>query len=291
MDSFSTLQMPSLFTSFQPSTEPFDVSIRSSSASTYPELALPTSAMGQTYFVAPAQQQTARDYQMPQAITLGQANSLLALSPLATPPSNPYSTVMSSTIANYCQPQLPAPNSSFAALSGPFLSPSSYQSLALGPSNGGCRGPSAFGDIQVPNRAVRVTNAARSRAAGGAIGRVHSASERERGRAELVNTAFARLRSLIPTEPPERRLSKIEVLRLARTYINHLAADLHSDGELACAEYWAALQSAQQQPLSETTSCSCPSLERSTGRTNELCIFCLQKQKTRTKMSSSRKLY
>jgi hypothetical protein len=34
--------------------------------------------------------------------------------------------------------------------------------------------------------------------------------------------AFALLRSLIPTEPPDRKLSKIETLRLATSYIQHL---------------------------------------------------------------------
>lgn len=37
-----------------------------------------------------------------------------------------------------------------------------------------------------------------------------------------VNTAFAMLRTLIPTEPADRKLSKIETLRLACSYISHL---------------------------------------------------------------------
>ncbi|XP_043473176.1 basic helix-loop-helix transcription factor scleraxis isoform X1 [Leptopilina heterotoma] len=41
-----------------------------------------------------------------------------------------------------------------------------------------------------------------------------------------VNTAFSTLRTLIPTEPADRKLSKIETLRLASSYINHLGAVL-----------------------------------------------------------------
>lgn len=41
-----------------------------------------------------------------------------------------------------------------------------------------------------------------------------------------VNSAFQVLRLLIPTEPKDRRLSKIETLRLAKSYINHLATTL-----------------------------------------------------------------
>ncbi|XP_024884488.1 basic helix-loop-helix transcription factor scleraxis-like [Temnothorax curvispinosus] len=41
-----------------------------------------------------------------------------------------------------------------------------------------------------------------------------------------VNTAFGVLRTLIPTEPADRKLSKIETLRLASSYISHLDAML-----------------------------------------------------------------
>ena len=48
------------------------------------------------------------------------------------------------------------------------------------------------------------------------------ANQRERDRTHSVNTAFIQLRNLIPTEPLDRKLSKIETLRLAGSYINHL---------------------------------------------------------------------
>ena len=54
------------------------------------------------------------------------------------------------------------------------------------------------------------------------------ANERERGRTQSVNGAFQHLRGLIPTEPVDRKLSKIETLRLATSYIEHLATQLTS---------------------------------------------------------------
>lgn len=41
-----------------------------------------------------------------------------------------------------------------------------------------------------------------------------------------VNSAFTTLRTLIPTEPADRKLSKIETLRLASSYISHLGTQL-----------------------------------------------------------------
>jgi len=51
----------------------------------------------------------------------------------------------------------------------------------------------------------------------------NAANARERDRTQSVNTAFTALRTLIPTEPVDRKLSKIETLRLASSYISHLA--------------------------------------------------------------------
>ncbi|XP_071803512.1 basic helix-loop-helix transcription factor scleraxis-like [Asterias amurensis] len=49
-----------------------------------------------------------------------------------------------------------------------------------------------------------------------------AANARERDRTHSVNSAFTTLRDLIPTEPKNRKLSKIETLRLATSYIRHL---------------------------------------------------------------------
>ncbi|XP_054630328.1 T-cell acute lymphocytic leukemia protein 2 [Dunckerocampus dactyliophorus] len=53
---------------------------------------------------------------------------------------------------------------------------------------------------------------------------------RERWRQHNVNTAFAELRKLIPTHPPEKKLSKNEILRLAMRYINFLVRLLENQG-------------------------------------------------------------
>uniref|UniRef100_G3UKN8 Transcription factor 15 n=1 Tax=Loxodonta africana TaxID=9785 RepID=G3UKN8_LOXAF len=63
-----------------------------------------------------------------------------------------------------------------------------------------------------------------------------SSNARERDRTQSVNTAFTALRTLIPTEPVDRKLSKIETLRLASSYIAHLAnvlllGDAADDGQ------------------------------------------------------------
>lgn len=55
------------------------------------------------------------------------------------------------------------------------------------------------------------------------VGQRNAANARERHRTQNVNTAFTALRTLIPTEPVDRKLSKIETLRLASSYISHLA--------------------------------------------------------------------
>ncbi|KAE8739061.1 scleraxis-like [Frankliniella occidentalis] len=49
-----------------------------------------------------------------------------------------------------------------------------------------------------------------------------------------VNQAFCSLRALIPTEPKNRKLSKIETLRLATSYIAHLDTQLHSTDSVIC---------------------------------------------------------
>ncbi|XP_042561667.1 T-cell acute lymphocytic leukemia protein 1 homolog isoform X2 [Clupea harengus] len=47
-------------------------------------------------------------------------------------------------------------------------------------------------------------------------------NSRERWRQQNVNGAFAELRKLLPTHPPDKKLSKNEILRLAMKYINFL---------------------------------------------------------------------
>lgn len=47
-------------------------------------------------------------------------------------------------------------------------------------------------------------------------------NSRERWRQQNVNGAFSELRKLIPTHPPDKKLSKNEILRLAMKYIDFL---------------------------------------------------------------------
>ncbi|XP_054254130.1 T-cell acute lymphocytic leukemia protein 2 [Indicator indicator] len=56
------------------------------------------------------------------------------------------------------------------------------------------------------------------------------ANTRERWRQQNVNSAFAKLRKLIPTHPPDKKLSKNETLRLAMRYINFLVKVLREPG-------------------------------------------------------------
>ncbi|XP_034240377.1 transcription factor 15-like [Thrips palmi] len=62
----------------------------------------------------------------------------------------------------------------------------------------------------------------------------NQANARERDRTHSVNEAFCSLRALIPTEPEDRKLSKIETLRLATSYIAHLNTQLHLPGAVTC---------------------------------------------------------
>ncbi|CAM5117888.1 unnamed protein product [Natator depressus] len=49
-------------------------------------------------------------------------------------------------------------------------------------------------------------------------------NSRERWRQQNVNGAFAELRRLLPTHPPDKKLSKNEILRLAMKYIRFLGS-------------------------------------------------------------------
>lgn len=51
-------------------------------------------------------------------------------------------------------------------------------------------------------------------------------NSRERQRQQNVNGAFADLRRLVPTHPPDRKLSKSEILKLAIKYIKLLSSVL-----------------------------------------------------------------
>uniref|UniRef100_G1TIU3 Transcription factor 15 n=1 Tax=Oryctolagus cuniculus TaxID=9986 RepID=G1TIU3_RABIT len=99
----------------------------------------------------------------------------------------------------------------------------------------------SFGCCEGLEAARRGPGPGGGRRAGGAgsvvvVRQRQAANARERDRTQSVNTAFTALRTLIPTEPVDRKLSKIETLRLASSYIAHLAnvlllGDAADDGQ------------------------------------------------------------
>lgn len=95
---------------------------------------------------------------------------------------------------------------------------------------------------------------------GGIVKQRSAANARERGRTQSVNTAFTALRTLIPTEPVDRKLSKIETLRLASSYISHLAnvlllGDGGADEQPCLGAVHAPGESGAQQPRTICTFC------------------------------------
>lgn len=94
-----------------------------------------------------------------------------------------------------------------------------------------------------------------------------AANARERDRTHSVNTAFVTLRTLIPTEPADRKLSKIETLRLATSYIAHLNTVLMVGSECIdqpCVKHQAMLRGGLD------------------NIPKPVCTFCLSASRTRT---------
>eukprot|EP00066_Takifugu_rubripes_P016971 XP_011606237.1 PREDICTED: LOW QUALITY PROTEIN: transcription factor 24 [Takifugu rubripes] len=71
-------------------------------------------------------------------------------------------------------------------------------------------------------------------AAGGGLGgrgRPAAANAaRERSRVQTLRTAFLELQRTLPSVPPDTKLSKLDVLILATTYIAHLTRTLQEEG-------------------------------------------------------------
>lgn len=81
-----------------------------------------------------------------------------------------------------------------------------------------------------------------------------STNGRERWRQQNVNGAFTELRRLIPTHPPDRKLSKNEILRLALRYINFLD-QLVMDQDLRVAPRGRSGSLEQEDELSPNSNC------------------------------------
>lgn len=58
-----------------------------------------------------------------------------------------------------------------------------------------------------------------------------AANARERTRMRVLSKAFGRLKLTLPWVPPDTKLSKLDTLRLATSYISHLKTLLESDDE------------------------------------------------------------
>ncbi|XP_050840819.1 basic helix-loop-helix transcription factor scleraxis [Serinus canaria] len=110
----------------------------------------------------------------------------------------------------------------------------------------------------------------------------HTANARERDRTNSVNTAFTALRTLIPTEPADRKLSKIETLRLASSYISHLGNVLllgdSGGGGQPC-------HGAAPAAFCPAGAASPPGREAESAQPRQICTFCLSNQR---KMSKDR---
>ncbi|XP_017879486.1 transcription factor 21 [Ceratina calcarata] len=91
----------------------------------------------------------------------------------------------------------------------------------------------------------------------------NAANARERARMRVLSRAFSRLKTTLPWVPADTKLSKLDTLRLAATYIAHLRAVLRDDGteprSLSLALSWPfALQ-----PGNATSSNSCGGISSS----------------------------
>ncbi|XP_041316517.1 basic helix-loop-helix transcription factor scleraxis, partial [Pyrgilauda ruficollis] len=104
----------------------------------------------------------------------------------------------------------------------------------------------------------------------------HTANARERDRTNSVNTAFTALRTLIPTEPADRKLSKIETLRLASSYISHLGNVLllgeSGGGGQPC-------HGAAPAAFCPAGGASPPGREAESAQPRQICTFCLSNQR------------
>ena len=57
----------------------------------------------------------------------------------------------------------------------------------------------------------------------------NAANTRERTRMRVLSKAYGRLKLTLPWVPPDTKLSKLDTLRLAMSYIDHLEKTLEDD--------------------------------------------------------------
>lgn len=95
-------------------------------------------------------------------------------------------------------------------------------------------------DVPAPSNGVRMKRSHFRSSAGSRLSnsklsgpnkRSSSTNNREKWRQQNVNRAFVNLRRLVPTHPPDKRLSKNEILRMAIKYIRLLESILEHDDQ------------------------------------------------------------
>ncbi|XP_013375557.1 PREDICTED: basic helix-loop-helix transcription factor scleraxis, partial [Chinchilla lanigera] len=193
----------------------------------------------------------------------------------------------------------PAPAISFAMLRSappgrylyPEVSPLSededHGSESSGSDEKPCRVHAARCGLQGARRRAGGRRAGAGGGPGGRPGREprqrHTANARERDRTNSVNTAFTALRTLIPTEPADRKLSKIETLRLASSYISHLGnvllvGEACGDGQPCHAgpAFFHAARAGSPPPPP-------PARDGENAQPKQICTFCLSNQRKLSK--------
>merc|ERR1712203_221824 len=77
----------------------------------------------------------------------------------------------------------------------------------------------------------------------------NAANARQRTRMRVLSKAFGRLKLTLPWVPPDTKLSKLDTLRLAMSYIAHLQRTLEEQDEVEGGEVAEAVHREQKQPF------------------------------------------
>ncbi|NXW80281.1 hypothetical protein DUI87_07476 [Hirundo rustica rustica] len=99
-------------------------------------------------------------------------------------------------------------------------------SCAAGPAGSGCKRKRVRGGGPGGKKAA---SGSRGPPAEGKQSQRNAANARERARMRVLSKAFSRLKTSLPWVPPDTKLSKLDTLRLASSYIAHLRQLLQED--------------------------------------------------------------
>lgn len=99
----------------------------------------------------------------------------------------------------------------------------------------------------------------------GAERNMFATSKRERWRQQNVNMAFSELRKLLPSYPPDKKLSKVEILRSSIRYIRFLDSVLKEMDGLQ--------ESGEKNSTEELNSLCCEIRDGISSSENESCSF------------------